>query len=115
MKYALIYHGIKASEIENKLFKDYNSQDTVSIYQLSRILMRIIRENENNSVEIARFAIENPVNDEEFEYNEQLEGSMEDICQKLRSLLGNYKIPQDEEKKELRASIAKVYLSCNSS
>eukprot|EP00826_Nyctotherus_ovalis_P001096 TRINITY_DN10130_c0_g4_i2.p1 TRINITY_DN10130_c0_g4~~TRINITY_DN10130_c0_g4_i2.p1 ORF type:complete len:522 (-),score=174.68 TRINITY_DN10130_c0_g4_i2:1529-3094(-) len=108
LKYGLIYFKIQSFEIPDKVFKGYDSEDTISIYELARMLMRISRG--QDCEKIARFLIEAPSQnqDGEYEYDNQAERSVKEVSNKLINFVGNYTIPQGDTEQDLKLSITKV-------
>lgn len=89
------------------MFKGYDSKDHISIYELARILTRISRG--QDCEKIARYLIESPPeDDEEYEYDNKVEKSVNEASEGLVRFVGDYTIPKDEEEQDLKRSIAKV-------
>eukprot|EP00826_Nyctotherus_ovalis_P063389 TRINITY_DN9293_c0_g2_i1.p1 TRINITY_DN9293_c0_g2~~TRINITY_DN9293_c0_g2_i1.p1 ORF type:complete len:454 (-),score=117.04 TRINITY_DN9293_c0_g2_i1:601-1962(-) len=101
-KYALMQLNISPESIREAIFKEFGEEDTISIYELARIVVRIVKASKRQCEKLARFLIEEPK--ETTEYNKYLEASVVTVVNELRSALGNYSIPQESAK----LSIAKV-------
>ena len=108
LKYALIYLGINHNEIGDKLLKGYKLDDEINIYELTRILERVTREDKLECERIARFIIEEPLNNNEWEFNELMANHLNDVVRKLENFLQKYLIPQENQVTNIMTSIFKV-------
>lgn len=101
-KYALMLLNIRPEDIKETIFKEFDEEDTISIYELARVVTRITKKSKGQGEKLARFLIEQPR--ETTEYNKHLEASTATVISKLHNILGDYSIPQEATK----LSIAKV-------
>eukprot|EP01022_Parablepharisma_sp_SALTPOND_P000636 TRINITY_DN1035_c0_g1_i1.p1 TRINITY_DN1035_c0_g1~~TRINITY_DN1035_c0_g1_i1.p1 ORF type:complete len:1060 (+),score=190.11 TRINITY_DN1035_c0_g1_i1:97-3180(+) len=106
VKYVLMNLGIHATEMEKAIFKGFYPEDSVTIYEFTRMMTRMTGRQKADSEKLARFVIE--PEGEEHEYNEFLEGKMEQVCEKLRDLVGRYFVFSEERESELKQSITEV-------
>lgn len=82
----------------SKLFINYQPNDTITIFELSRTFKRSPIYHKGDTKKIARYLIE-PKDKIEIEYNEMNEERIAVVLDHLASFVGNYTIyPEDEEK-----------------
>lgn len=104
LKLYLMVAQIPAESLLKGLFKGFSVKDSISIFELSRLIKRVSNGKKGDPLKLARFLIEAEAN---MEYNEFLEEKVDVICQKMAKLLGNYTIYNAEIESELRSSLMK--------
>ena len=106
LKYKLMSKNISKTEIEKGIFKGFNSNDLVSIYELKRILLRIIPNSECEL--LSRFIIEDTTN-KEIQFDVFKEKEVNEVSDKLNNILGEYSIYSNDT--NIKKSISEVFLS----
>ena len=84
----------------NTIFKGL---EKISIHELTRIVMRITKNQKEECEKFSRFILESS---NTTKFNEYLEIDIIDACNKIKNTIGSYSICENEE--ETKSSIAKV-------
>jgi len=107
LKYALMNLGISSGDIEKRMFKGYSSENTISIYEFTRLLIRITRRTKSECESLARYIIEQKTNELQ-ELNIFLEAKVGAVCKKLKELMGNFSIINNQNENAIKQQLSKV-------
>lgn len=105
LKLNLILANAASGELRERLFKNCNDNEKISIHELARILMRSPTSlKSETATKASRYLIE-PRGSKEVAYNELLEAKLSAIVQSLHQLVGPYTLNYNERKEAIQTSL----------
>jgi len=102
VKLLLMDKHIPPKDIHKTFFELYKDEDVISIYELSRILGREFKG--LDVIKMARFVIEDNKSSS-IEYDQTLEVKFKIVMKQLLNLLGDYEIPNPENRELMRQGL----------